>query len=129
MGESFTHLVVCNFGFLESSDETCNFVKFFAVGTSSVDRASGTIIRFHNGLWSGDFGTLNPCLFPCGSGGGEIFSLCNPRLFVGFGDRFRRFPRAVWGKVKRAHSIMFMKVVISMGSNLRIVIGNNLPRA
>lgn len=86
MGESFTHFLVCDLRFLESSDKACNFVKVVALGTSSVERAGGAVIRFHNGLWSGDFGTLNPCLFLWGSCGSEIFSLCNPCLFVGFDD-------------------------------------------
>ena len=115
--------------FLESLDETCNFIKVAVLGTGSFERASGVVIRFHNGLWPGDFGILNPFVFLWGSCGTEIFSLCNPRLFVGFSDRFRSFPRAVWGKVEQVCSMMFMKVVINTGNNLGIGFGSNAPRA
>ena len=58
-----------------------------------------------------------------------MFSLCNPGLFVDFGDGFGRFLRAIWGKVERVCSIMFMKVVINTGNNLGIIFGNISPRA
>ena len=73
MGENFTHFLVCNLRFLEGSDEACNFVIAVALGTSSVECAGGLVIRFHNSLWAGDFEMLNPCVFPCGSCGGEFF--------------------------------------------------------
>ena len=75
MGESFTHFLVCSLGFLEGLDEACNFVKVVALGTSSVECTGEAVIRFHNGLWTGDFWRLNPCVFPCRSCGGEIIIL------------------------------------------------------
>ena len=67
------------------------YVEAVALGTSSVERASGLVMRFFNGLCAGDFGTLYPCSFSLRSWGGEIFILRDPCIFVGFSDRFGRF--------------------------------------
>ena len=64
-----------------------------------------------------------------GGGGDEIFCLCNPHLFVGLGDGFGRFPRAVWGEIIQVCSVLLTKVGINTGSNLGIVFGNILSRA
>ena len=115
-------MLVGNFGFLESSDEACNFIKIVTLGARGVKRASRAVIRFHNSLWSSDFWAFDPGIFPWG-GSGEVFRLCNPRLLGSFGDRFGSFLRPCWGKVKQVLSIMFMNVVTNTGSNSRIVGG------
>ena len=70
----------------------CNFIKIVTLGTGGIKCASGAIIRFHNGLWLGEFRTLDPCISVWESCSGEMFCLCNPRLLgalVTDSDAFR----------------------------------------
>ena len=127
MGESFTHFLVCDLGFLEGSNESCGFIKAVVLETSGVRSASGLVIRFYNSLRAGDFGTLYSCIFPCRSCGGEIFILGNPSIFVGFSDGSGSFLKTIWGEIERVRSKVVMEVVINEGSNLGIVLGNNSP--
>ena len=61
------HFLVCVLGFLEGSDESCDFAKAVVLGTSSVERAGGLVIRFHNSFWAGDLGRCNHTLFLAGA--------------------------------------------------------------
>ena len=62
------HFLVGDVGFLESSDEVCDFIKIVTLETGGIKRARGLIIRFHNSLWSSDFWALDPGIFLWGGG-------------------------------------------------------------